>query len=121
MELKQTIKNLKTSENRSKKEGYSNDATNYAFRRLVLELLAKIAKKKIEEDTYKPQESGEQRFRCSTCKGEGYIEEWDESGKKTKKIINDCDDCKGEGYREVMVVDKRKKTKDKDLYYTDEY
>ena len=57
MELKQTTKNFKKLENRSKKEGYLNDATNYAFRRIVLEVLAEMLGKKVEEDTYVPQAS----------------------------------------------------------------
>ncbi len=119
MEIKKVIGNLKKFENKSTKNNYSGDATNYAFRRIVLKLLAKIARTKKDEDTYIPQESGKQRFRCRTCKTEGYIEEWGEEG--IKKIIKDCPDCKGEGYTEIMVVDKRKKTKKKDLYYDDEY
>jgi len=121
MELKKTIGNLKRLGNKSTNQRYIGDTTEYAFREHILILLAEIAKKKIEEDENVPQESGKQRFRCSKCEGEGYIDEWNEEGKIIKKIIKDCPNCEGEGYTEVMVVDKRKKTKEKDLYYEDEY
>ena len=123
MEIKRTTNELKKLENRSIKKGYIPDASDYAFRRIVLELLAKISKKKIEEDTYTPQEAGEQRFRCKKCEGDGYIENWDDGTKKDieNKVIKDCDVCKGEGFITINVIDKRRKTKKKDLYYDDEY
>ncbi len=121
MEIERTMSELKRLENNSARNGCGIDAVKYAFQRLGLGLLAKISKTKIEEDTYTSQESGKQRFRCKTCETEGYIEEWDEQAEPVKKIIKDCPDCKGEGFIEILVVDKRKKAKKKDLYYDDEY
>ncbi len=121
MNLKGTIGNLRKLGNKSTNERYVGDATEYAFREHILRLLAEIAKQKIEEDTYTPQEAGKQRFRCAKCEAEGYIEEWNEQTKQVKKIIKDCPDCKGEGFIDILVVDKRKKTKKKDLYYDDVY
>lgn len=123
MEIKRTIGELKKLENRSTKLGYRVDAVRYASIRIVLELLAKISKAKIEEDTYTPQEAGKQNFKCKKCEGAGYIEEWDGGDEKNieNKVIKDCPECKGEGFIEIRVIDKRKKTKKKDLYYDDEY
>lgn len=88
----------------------------------ILRELELINKKKLEEEKEEPeQEAGMQRFRCETCETSGIVEEWDESVTPTKKIIKDCPNCKGEGFRKVMVVDKRKETKNRKLRYDDEY
>ena len=90
----------------------------------VLVLLAKIARKEVKEEvTYTPQESGKQRFKCGKCEGDGYVECW-EGGTKTRledKEITDCNICKGQGFVELRVIDKRKKSKKKDLYYNTVY
>ena len=123
MNIKNTISNLRRFENKSMKGGYQRDATHEAVQRHTLDLLAILSDKKIEEDTYTPQDSGKQNFRCSACKGTGYIDKWEDGSKKEyeHKVIEDCDICKGEGVVEIKVIDKRKKTKDKDLYYDDEF
>ena len=46
--IKDTIKNLKDLEKNSSKKGYDGDATEYAFRRFVLELLLRNYPKKIK-------------------------------------------------------------------------
>jgi hypothetical protein len=46
MEYEETIKNLKSLEKSYLRSGYKGDASDYAFKRLTLELLNKIAKKK---------------------------------------------------------------------------
>ena len=123
MNIKNTINNLRRFENKSMKGGYPRDATHEAFQRHTLDLLSILSDKKIEEDTYTPQDSGKHNFRCSTCKGIGYVELWEGGNKREAehKVIKDCNICKGEGIVEIKVIDKRKKTKDKDLYYDDEF
>lgn len=44
-DLKETIQKLKEREKRADKKGYGGDATDHAFKRHVLILLAEIAKK----------------------------------------------------------------------------
>ncbi len=121
MDLKKTIKEFQKYERSSIKK-YPRDATQFAFFRYVLQLLAKISKQDIEEENI-PQESGKQNFRCSACKEVGYVELWEGGNKKEHehKVIEDCDTCKGEGVVILKVIDKRKITKDKDLYYDDEF
>ena len=89
----------------------------------ILKELESLNGNKLKEEKEEPeQEAGMQRFRCETCKTSGTVEEWDEKeGETTKKIIRDCPECKGEGFRKVMVVDKRKNTKNRKLRYDDEY
>ncbi len=122
MELSKTIKILnKGASERVRK--YPGDAADWSFRAWVLKLLAKIAKQRLaeEEEPQVPQEAGLQLFKCKACDGEGYIEKWDTKGKKEVKLVSDCDVCRGEGFLKMLVVDKRTKTKDKPLYYNNEY
>ncbi len=119
--MKKTLDILSKRCNQSKKK-YPGDAADYSFRSHVLKLLSRIAKQSIDDDNvYTPQESGLQRFKCKACDGDGYVEQWDEHKGEEAKIIKDCNQCKGDGFLMLQVVDKRKKTKDKDLYYGEEY
>ncbi len=123
MDLKNTIANFQKFERSSIKK-YPRDATQFAFFKYVLKLLAKISKTDIdEEEIILPQESGKQMFRCSSCKGEGYVELWEDGTKDNveDRVIKDCDSCEGEGFIEIKVIDKRKKTKEKPLYYDNEF
>ncbi len=121
MTMKKTLDILSKKSNELKKK-YPGDAADYSFRSHVLKLLSKIAKQSIDDDkTYTPQQSGLQRFKCKTCDGNGYVERWDDYKGKEAKIIDDCDICKGEGFIMFEVVDKRKKTKSRLLYYGEEY
>lgn len=85
----------------------------------LLEEVSKDKKEKIEEDL--EMETGEQRFQCELCKGEGYISEWNEKEKTPKLVIKDCVFCNGEGLHTVIVVDKRKLSKERKLEYNDRY
>ena len=122
MDLKETITNLRELEQSNKK--YKGDATQYAFFRHALKLLGKLCKKEVETPIREPpQQPGEQSFGCKQCQGDGYIELW-EGGSKTKredKIIKDCDVCKGTGFVTIKVMDRRKKTKEKELYFDNKY
>ena len=86
----------------------------------VMKIL-RVLDKREEPEEYLPQEAGIKSFKCKKCEGDGYVEIWDSEGKMEVKVIKDCDVCKGEGRLEIKVIDKRKKSKDKDLYYTIEY
>ncbi len=123
MTIKKTLEILSEKCNKSKRQKYFGDAAVYSFYSHILKLLSKIAKQKIDEEVFIPQESGKQMFDCKLCDGDGYVESWENGdGKNTEnKVIKDCDVCKGEGKVEIKVIDKRKKTKEKDLYYGDEY
>ncbi len=121
MTIKKTLDILSKKCNQAKKK-FPGDAASYSFKSHVLNLLSKIAKQSIEEEVY-PQDSGEQQFKCKLCDGDGYVESW-EGGSATKhenKEIRDCDTCEGKGFVVIKVIDKRKKTKDNDLYYNNEY
>lgn len=122
MDMQKTLKILSEKCNDSKRGKYWRDAADYSFRSHVLKLLSRIAKKKIDDEpVHQPQESGKNQFKCKNCEGAGYTELWDEYEGKEAKFISDCPQCKGEGYITLEVVDNRKKTKDKDLYYNEEY
>lgn len=121
MTIKKTLDIFNQKSNNSKKR-YPGDAARYSFYAHVLKLLSKIAKQSSDDEVvYAPQESGLQRFECNACDGDGYVEQWDDYKGKDGKIITDCNQCKGEGFLMLEVVDKRKKTKDKDLYYGEKY
>ena len=119
--MKKTLEVLSKKCNQMKKK-YPRDAADYSFRSHVLKLLSKIAKQDIDDDkVYTPQQAGLQRFKCKLCDGDGYVEQWDEYKGEEAKIIKDCSTCKGDGFIMLEVVDRRKKTKDKSLFYGEEY
>ena len=122
MNLDKTIDTLSNCESKSRRGKYFGDAVGYAFKKHTLKLLARIAKQTIEPE-YPPQESGKQSFKCRSCEGSGFIEEWTGDSKKhhEDKVIKDCDVCKGDGSVTINVIDKRKKSKNKMLEFDDKY
>lgn len=123
MEFRKVIEQLRSSAKNSLKQKYKGDWADTMFRVYVLKFLRKISGTK-EEIEQIQQESGIQKFDCSTCDGKGYVEKWSDDYDKDdnqQKVIEDCDSCKGLGFVEINVIDDRKESKNKFLEYKDTY
>ncbi len=124
MEVLKMINSIK-AEKESKKLKSRWSEESQLTQRIIIGILKELESlngKKLEEEKEKPgQETGMQRFRCEKCETSGTIEIWDESKEPIKKIIKDCPNCNGDGFTNIMVVDKRKNTKNRKLRYDDEY
>jgi len=65
-----------------------------------------------------------ERFKCKECNGEGWTDEFGKNPNDLDMeafVITDCEICKGLGFIELLIIDKRERSKDKTLNYLKEY
>ena len=100
------------------------DETWYAWLRAVLILLERKNPDLDEQQSrYSSIVGKDCYFKCTKCEGDGYINVWEGGDEKhmEDKVIRDCDLCDGQGFLKLNVLDKRNKSKNKELFYLNEY